>query len=115
MCVPAYNRPTGIGRTRTLTVARMTPTEPQTAFAGVMLSISFVIFKTSIATFSEEKTLSWRSGRWGFGAIVLTRRSCERRETSGHFVMRPFDDQIKGITFIPLLDTADWAEGAEPT
>ena len=62
-------------------MVRMTLTEPQTAFAGVMLKISLVRFKASMATFSEERTLSSeRFDRWGFGVMVDMRvqhPSCE--------------------------------------
>jgi len=45
-------------------------TEPKTALAGVMLDSSFARFSPSMATFSEEKTLSCPFGRLDLSAMV---------------------------------------------
>lgn len=50
----------------TLIIVSIMLTEPKTAFAGVMLETSFARFKVSMATFSEESTLS---RRFGCGAL----------------------------------------------
>ena len=57
-----------------------TPTEPKTAFAGVMLETSFARFTASMARFNEERVLSRLFGRLGLVAIVETQRRGE--ETS---------------------------------
>ena len=57
---------------RTLIVVKITATEPKTAFAGVMLEISFARFETSMNTFKAESTPSRSFGRWEFVAIVET-------------------------------------------
>ena len=56
-----------------MTMVRITLTGPQTALAGVALKISLVMFKASIAMFSEERVLSRCFGRWGFEAMMGTR------------------------------------------
>ena len=48
-----------------------TLTEPKTAFAGVMLEISFARFRTSMATFNVERTLRRPFGRWEIVSIVV--------------------------------------------
>ena len=76
-------------------MVRTTATEPQTALAGVILKISLVRFKASMATFSEERMFSRRSCRSGFGVMVEARGGRQEgawrasredsAETSGHF------------------------------
>ena len=54
----------------TLIIVRRAPTEPKTAFAGVILEISFARFMASMATFSEEITPFRPFGRWDLASIV---------------------------------------------
>ena len=60
-------------------MTRRALTEPKTALAGVWLITSFAMFRTSIAIFSEEMTLSRRFGGWVSGSIAKRRRSLEKR------------------------------------
>jgi len=68
MCEPG----TSHRRRRKLTriIVRRTPTEPNTALAGVMLESSFARFKPSMATSSEERTPSRPFGRWDLSTMV---------------------------------------------
>jgi hypothetical protein len=58
-------------------MARMIPTEPKTALAGVMLEASFARFMTSMAVFSVERVISWLFDRLGLAPMVKTCGSCE--------------------------------------
>ena len=59
-----------MGGALTLIIVRITLTEAKAAFAGVPSITSFMIFRTSIAAFNEERAASRRSGFWGFGSMV---------------------------------------------
>ena len=59
-------------------MVRITLTGPQTALAGVALKISLVMFKASIAMFSEERALSRCFVRWGLEAMAGTRGRGEK-------------------------------------
>ena len=54
----ANNRPTPTGRKHTLIVVRRTPVDVNAALACVMPVAPSAWFKASMATFSEERTLS---------------------------------------------------------
>jgi hypothetical protein len=60
-------------RKLTLIIARMTLTEPKTAFAGVILESSFARFKASMAAFNVEIVPSRPLGRWDSASMVETR------------------------------------------
>jgi hypothetical protein len=60
------------GRELTLIIARITPTEPKTALAGVILESSFARFKASMAAFNDEIVLSRPLGRWDSASMVET-------------------------------------------
>jgi len=49
---------------------RREPTVIKAALAGVMLETSFARFRTSMATFSEERTPFRPFGRWNSAAMV---------------------------------------------
>ena len=55
---------------RTLIVARRTLTVPKTALAGVVFEASFARFRTSMAAFNEDVTLSLPFDFEDFGAIA---------------------------------------------
>ena len=61
---------------------RITVTEPKAASAGVVLNMSFAIFKASIAMFKEERAMSRRFVLWDFEFMVERRRNL--RETAWH-------------------------------
>lgn len=60
----------------TLIVGRRAPTEPKTAFAGVMLDASFAIFRSFMASFNIVETPSRPFGSRGLGSIVESRCGC---------------------------------------
>ena len=66
------------GRNSTLTIVSRTLTDPKTAFAGVMLEVSFARFRDLMATANAEGTPSRPFGRWELVAIVDNRGDCEK-------------------------------------
>ena len=66
------------GRKRTLIIVRRTLTEPKTAFAGVILEISFARFMVSIATFNEESVPPRPFCCWGLVFMIQTERAGEK-------------------------------------
>ena len=62
----------------TFIIVRRTLTEPNAAFAGVILEISFARFRASMAIFNDESVASRRFRRWGFAlSMVKSRGRCE--------------------------------------
>jgi hypothetical protein len=57
-------------------MARMTPTEPKMALAGVALETSFARFMASMAAFSAERVTSWRFDPRDFVSMVETYGGC---------------------------------------
>ena len=66
------------GRKRTLIIVRRKLTEPKTAFAGVILEISFARFMVSMATFNEERVPPRPFGCWGLVSMIQTERASEK-------------------------------------
>ena len=65
-------------RRLTLTIVRMTTTEPKAALAGVILEASLARFKPSMVTFNTETMLPRPLGRWDSTFMVKTRGGGER-------------------------------------
>jgi hypothetical protein len=59
-------------------MAKRKPTEQKTAFAGVILEISFAWSRASTVAFNEERVSSCPLDSWGVAAIVKTGGDCEK-------------------------------------
>ena len=60
-------------------VVSRTAVEPNAAFAGVTLEVSFARLRVSMATFSEEMIPSCPSGRWDSVAMVELKVTAGKR------------------------------------